>query len=380
MIFKLFKMIFGLILGLVLLLIVGGVFFLNLSPEFGGKAGSQQKTKYASSGHYEEDKFVNLIPTNLGVKLSEYPGLFIDMMKGVPHGEPEGSIPVQQLDSATIAPSNDKPARLTWFGHSAVLLELDGKNIFLDPMLGNSPSPVSFFGSKRFSELPIEIEKLPHLDAVIISHDHYDHLDYGSIRKLKDKVDAFYVPLGVGAHLISWGVAEEKVHELNWWDEVKHDDFTFVCAPARHFSGRGLFDRDHTLWSSWVIQSPNLKLFFSGDSGYGPHFKEIGERIGPFDFAMLECGQYDTRWQDIHMLPEQTVQAAIDVQSKTMMPIHWGAFTLAMHSWTDPIERATDKAKELGVSIATPVIGEAVLLPQKHYPDSEWWEGVDAAQ
>ncbi|MEK6481125.1 MBL fold metallo-hydrolase [Catalinimonas sp. 4WD22] len=369
-------MIAWIVLGSIFLLVVSGVLFLYLNPVFGGKADAQLKERYLQSGHYEGGKFINLIPTTLGIKTGDYVGLTLDYIKGTPNIEPAGELPVISLDSVNIVPKPDKPARVTWFGHSAILLELEGKNIFIDPMMGESPSPLPMIGSKRYGALPIAIEKLPHLDAVLISHDHYDHLDYGSILKLKDKVDNFYVPLGVGAHLRAWGVEAEKVHELNWWDKVTDDEFTFVCAPARHFSGRGILDRDQTLWSSWVIQSPSQKLFFSGDSGYGPHFKEIGNRFGPFDFAMLECGQYDPRWEAIHMLPEQTVQAAIDVKTELMMPIHWGAFTLALHSWTDPVDRAIAKAQEMKVAIATPIIGEAILLEKETYPNSRWWENV----
>lgn len=375
---KLIKMIGWIILGIILLLVVGGVLFMNLNPVFGGKADARLKQRFLQSGHYVDGKFVNLIPTTMGLKAGDYPGLMADYIKGTPNSEPEGKLPVIPLDSVSIVAKPDKPARVTWFGHSAVLLELEGKNIFIDPMLGESPSPLPMIGSKRYGALPIAIEKLPHLDAVLISHDHYDHLDYGSILKLKDKVDDFYVPLGVGAHLRAWGVEAEKVHELNWWDEIQHDAFRFVCTPARHFSGRGITDRDQTLWSSWIIQSTAQKLYFSGDSGYGPHFKEVGERYGPFDFGMLECGQYDPRWEAIHMLPEQTVQAAIDVRTEVMMPIHWGAFTLALHSWTDPVDRAVAKAQELKVTVATPVIGEAILLEKATYPNSRWWESVDS--
>ncbi len=220
----------------------------------------------------------------------------------------------------------------------------------------------------------LPIEKLPYIDAVVLSHDHYDHLDYESIIKLKDKVGHFYVPLGVSAHLIEWGVDPDKITELDWWKEVNVEGFTFICTPARHFSGRSLFNGFTTLWASWIVRTENSNVFFSGDSGYGPHFKEIGKRYGPFDFVMLECGQYNELWKDIHMMPEQTVQAAIDLNGKLMMPIHWGAFTLAMHPWTDPIIRVTASAHERHVAITTPKIGEPVLLQQPVFPHSEWWK------
>ena len=224
------------------------------------------------------------------------------------------------------------------------------------------------------SELPIEIESLPQIDVVILSHDHYDHLDYGSIIKLKDKVGMFYVPLGLGAHLIEWGVPIERVKELDWWEEIVHDRLVFKCAPAQHFSGRGMTDRMNTLWASWVIQSEKENIFFSGDSGYGNHFKAIGEKYGPFDFAMIECGQYNDLWSDIHMFPEETAQAAVDLEAKRMMPIHWGAFKLALHEWTDPVERVIKKAKELKVEIVVPQIGSEVNMKNPIIDEIQWWK------
>jgi L-ascorbate metabolism protein UlaG (beta-lactamase superfamily) len=262
---------------------------------------------------------------------------------------------------------------LTWFGHSAVLLEIDSVKIFIDPMLGLHAGPVPLISPKRYNEeLPIAIEKLPFIDIVLISHDHYDHLDYGSILKLKDKVGKFFVPLGVGAHLRAWGVKPELITELNWWQEAQHNSFTFICAPARHFSGRG-FTNNLTLWSSWIIKSSREQLYFSGDSGYGPHFKEIGEKYGPMDFVMMECGQYNERWASIHMMPEETVQATLDVQGKVLLPIHWGAFTLAMHGWDDPINRVTAAAQRLNVPIRTPKIGQMILPLDDTASDLRWW-------
>ena len=181
-------------------------------------------------------------------------------------------------------------------------------------MLSAVPAPHPLLGGKRFSkELTISIEKLPQIDAVILSHDHYDHLDYESIKKLHPKVGHFFAPLGLGVHLLEWGVPEGKITELDWWGQTTFEDLTLISTPSQHFSGRGLTDRDKTLWCSWVIQSEDEKIFFSGDSGYGDHFKSIGEKYGPFDFAMMECGQYNSLWSEIHMFPEETAQAGVDV-------------------------------------------------------------------
>jgi L-ascorbate metabolism protein UlaG (beta-lactamase superfamily) len=253
---------------------------------------------------------------------------------------------------------------------------MDGKNILIDPMFGPVPAPHPWLGRARFTDgLPLEIAQLPMIDAMLISHDHYDHLDYGSIRALNAKTKEFFVPLGVGAHLRSWGIEASRIHEMDWWDEADHGSLHFAFAPARHFSGRGLTDRFSTLWGSWVIHGKQDSIYFSGDSGYGPHFQEIGAKYGPFDFAMMECGQYNEKWPLIHMMPEETAQAAVDLGAKAMMPIHWGTFVLAMHSWTDPVERVTKRAEELGMPVITPRIGAVVSLDALATFRERWWEG-----
>jgi L-ascorbate metabolism protein UlaG (beta-lactamase superfamily) len=373
---KVFKLLGIAVAVIIMTVVIIAAFFLNLSPQFGGSPSEVQKEQYAKSEHYREGKFINQIPTTLDLGFVKTTGVIYDyFFNQVPDLEPSTPIPVEKVDSLEIIRKPHDLKRLTWFGHSACLLEMESKKILFDPMLGESPSPHPLLGPKRYSkELPIPIEKLPYIDAVVISHDHYDHLDYESIIKLKDKVGHFYVALGVGAHLIEWGINPEKITELDWWKESSADGFTFICTPARHFSGRGLSNNFTTLWASWIVKTENSSVYFSGDSGYGPHFKEIGNRYGPFDFVMLECGQYNELWKDIHMMPEQTVQAAIDLKGKLMMPIHWGAFTLAMHTWIDPINRVTVSAHERLVPITTPKIGEPVILQQPQFPHSEWWK------
>lgn len=365
-----------LIFGIILLGVIGYFIFVNVSPQFGANPTSAQKAEYQKAPNYKDGKFINPVETSMDMGFTETMEVMYLFFKGGENREPERPLPVQKIDSTSIA-KKDTVTRLTWFGHSTFLLEINDLNILIDPMFGDTPAPISFLGPQRFTEgLPIQIEQLPKIDAVLFSHDHYDHLDYGSVKKLKDKVGEFYVPLGVGAHLQSWGVAPEKIHEHNWWDEAEFMDLKFTCVPARHFSGRSLNNRFSTLWAGWVITSNDKKIYFSGDSGYGPHFKEIGDRLGPFDFAMLECGQYNERWKQIHMLPEETAQAALDVKAKVMMPIHWGAFRLAFHSWDDPVVRVTKKAEELGVKVATPQIGERIEVGERNYPDTKWWQNL----
>ncbi len=360
---------------LVVILILAYLAFVNFYPSFGGEVSEERKAKYNSSEQFKEGAFANTkdVPEELS---------FLEMLSlsrkffftKVENGTPSKNIEVQAIDSLELA-DDVTQTRLIWFGHSAFLLQIEQKNILIDPMFGKVPAPHPWLGSNRFSKnLPIEIEKLPGIDAILISHDHYDHLDYGSISRLKAKVEMFYVPLGVGVHLEAWGVQKSKIIELDWWEETSFKGLQFVCTPAQHFSGRKFNNRQSTLWSSWVIKSGNESIFFSGDSGYADHFKAIGSKYGPFDFAMLECGQYNKLWPDIHMFPEETAQAGLDLEAKVIMPIHWGAFKLALHSWTDPVERASKKARELEIPMITPKIGEPIVLDALREATSNWWE------
>lgn len=360
------------IIGIIVLIIVAIVLFVNLSPEIGGTISKSQKQRFASSNNYKGGVFENRGGVQMSMGFSDMVKTSIKFFQSQPNTKPEFPIPVQKVDSTEIADYNGK-TRLIWFGHSAFLLQMNAKTILIDPMFGDVPAPHPWLGNKRFStELPIEVEKIPLIDAVIFSHDHYDHLDYGSVLKLKDKVKIFYVPLGVGVHLEKWGVSANKIVEMDWWEETSLDDLSIKCTPAQHFSGRGMTNRGSTLWASWIIQSNSQNIFFSGDSGYGSHFKEIGEKFGPFDFAMIECGQYNEMWKEIHMMPEETAQAAVDLNTEEMMPIHWGAFKLALHPWTEPVKRLSIKAAELNVKVATPKIGEEYIIGENNQT-TEWW-------
>ncbi|HHK5533711.1 TPA: MBL fold metallo-hydrolase [Bacillus mobilis] len=317
-------------------------------------------------------KYINQIHTDVSFKPKDIIGLMTDYFKMKSKLRPLKKLPIVLSDK-----NNESLESVTWFGHSASLLKIEGKKLLLDPMFGDASSPFPVFTSKRYSGVfSLEREDLQEIDAIIISHNHYDHLNYKSIMMLKDRAKHFYVPTGVAQYLIKWGVSPSKISEHNWWDEIAFDTIKLVCAPARHFSGRSMTDRDRSLWCSWLILGQETRVFFSGDSGYAPHFKEIGDKYGPFDLTLMECGQYDTRWSAIHMLPEETVQAHIDVKGDLLLPIHWGAFTLALHEWSDPIERVTKEAKRLGVKIATPQIGESITLKSTDYPSSAWWKEI----
>ncbi|MHC1682756.1 MAG: MBL fold metallo-hydrolase [Clostridiaceae bacterium] len=347
--------------------------FLRFYPSFGGKTSKKILNSIITSKNYYNGKFINEISTDMINDSNSMFSMLKDYIKRNPNIRPKEPLDVEKVNADNLK-KTDQP-KLIWFGHSTFYIELEGKTILTDPMFSKTPSPVSFIGGKRYSDdLPIEIEDLPEIDAVVISHDHYDHLDYISIKKLKNKVKMFFVPLGVGYHLERWGIATDKIKELNWYEEIDYENLTLACTPSRHFSGRNINNRNSTLWCSWSLISDNTKIFFSGDGGYGPHFKEIGLRYGEFDLTLMECGQYDKRWANIHMLPEETVQAHLDLKGKKMLPMHWGAFTLAFHNWNAPAKEAVKAAIEKNVDIIIPKIGELVTINSKISGSSNWWK------
>lgn len=361
------------IFSIVAILILGIMAFIKTAPQFGAIPEGTRLEKITKSDNYGEDHFINQITTEMDLNFPKMMGVMYQWIFNADRRVPPKPLPVRFNEIAVEYP--DSLAKITWYGHSAIFLEIDRKKILIDPMLGNAASPVSFM-TKRFDyDMPIDLDAIPEIDAVILSHDHYDHLDYSSIMRLKDKVHHFYTPLGVGAHLERWGVESERITELDWWGSAVIGQTKLVAAPARHFSGRGITDRNKTQWASWVILGEHEKIYFSGDSGYGPHFKEIGDKYGPFDFTMMECGQYNERWEAIHMMPEQTIQASMDIKSQKMMPIHWSAFNLSLHNWTEPVERAQKAANIHEVNMITPQIGRR-FCPGVFTENTAWWREI----
>lgn len=364
------------ITGIILILTLVVVAVVNHYPSFGGKPTGDRLIRMRNSPNNNDGIFNNLNPVNKEYGWEFTKKMLKKQLRANPQRKPTKSLPFIKWNKEEIQNLNDSITTAIWYGHSAFYLKMNGKNILLDPMFGDYPSPIPYTLTKRFNDtLPIDIADLPIIDVILLSHDHYDHLDYGSILELKNKTKQFIVPLGVGAHLEKWGVDNSKITELNWYEDITIDEMTFSCTPAQHFSGRGITDKFRTLWCSWVIDGKH-KIFFSGDSGYSDEFKKIGEKYGPFDVCLMECGQYDELWGDIHMFPKQTVQAHLDLGGNMLIPIHWGGFTLATHNWDDPIIRLSSICKQQNINLSTPIIGEKIVIGKKQ-EFSTWWKTLE---
>lgn len=294
-----------------------------------------------------------------------------------PNTRPRAPIPVRKLTRAELDCAPDRS--LYRLGHSTLLMKLRGHWWLTDPVFSLRASPVQWAGPRRFHAPPLCIDELPPIRGVILSHDHYDHLDKPAILALAGKVAVFLAPLGVGDRLVEWGIAPAKVHQLGWWQGIEVEGVRCTATPAQHFSGRGLRDGNRTLWCSWVIDDGARRVFFSGDSGYFAGFAEIGRRFGPFDLTLMEAGAYNVEWPYVHMQPEQTVQAHRDLRGRWLLPIHDGTFDLSVHPWFEPFERVLALATAQGIDIATPVMGERIDIAAPH-TGRRWWRAVMAQE
>lgn len=336
----------------------------------GSLSKGERLLRIKKSPQYRDGSFKNLSDTP-----NFAPGIgVIDVLKA--QGKkpktviPDIKIPSVQTNLKTLSAEN--PA-IVWFGHSSYFIATGNLRMLVDPVFSGFASPVTFFGKNFEGSNSYSADDFPDLDVILLTHDHYDHLDYKTILQLKNKTKHFIAPIGVAAHLILWGVDENRITELDWWESTTViNDIKLTSTPARHFSGRSL-KRNQSLWSSYVLETPTHCLYLGGDSGYDTHFKSIGEKFKGFDLAILECGQYNAYWPYIHMTPEETAQAALDLNAKVLMPVHWGKFTLALHPWNEPIERVLSKAQQLNIPTTTPHIGEPVFVG-KEYPKTKWWE------
>lgn len=330
-----------------------------------------RRERILASPQFEAGRFVNRYPSSVDIQTGQQPDIRAFLFSGE---DRTPSRPLPALDPREAwARRVTSGLRVTWLGHSTLLLEIDGRRILTDPVWAARASPLAFAGPKRFQPVPIAISALPTLDAVILSHDHYDHLDSAAVRKLAALCPLFVTSLGVGHHLEACGVPGEKIIELDWWEKSETvAGLTITAAPAHHFSGRGLRDRNATLWSSFVIQGERSAVYFSGDTGLSPAFREIGARLGPFDLVLLEVGAFHPSWGAVHLGPENAITAWRQLGSGQLLPIHWGTFNLAMHPWYQPAEYLWEHA---GDGLLMPRLGEAVEPVLRRNPQP-WWREV----
>jgi L-ascorbate metabolism protein UlaG (beta-lactamase superfamily) len=365
------------VLALAALAVLIGGLSLSASPAIGKHAEGERRVRMQASRQWQTDQFGNVLKRHDGPLLAT---LWEFAAGGSSHRTPEGPLPVLQRTRQDFERPPTSGLRITWLGHSSILIEIDGLRVLIDPVWGERTSPFTWVGPKRFYAPPLALADVPRLDAVLISHDHYDHLDYPTIQYLKALDVPFVVPLGVGAHLSYWGIPNDRIIELDWWQEHMVGTLRLVSTPARHFSGRSLTmsNQNQTLWSGWALLGPQHRVYYSGDTAMFPGFREIGERLGPFDATLIEAGAYDTRWADVHLGPEQAVLAHQLVQGRLLIPVHWGLFDLALHGWTEPVERVLIAARQQGVRVVTPLPGGSVepeALPPEDRAE-RWWPEV----
>ena len=365
------------LLGLVIAVLVVALASTHWLDTMGSAPEGERLARIQRSPNYRDGAFRNPDATS-----STPEGGTMQMLRrwlgGKEQRVPPGPMPIVTLTRADFDTPPASGLRATWLGHSSVLVEIDGARILLDPVWARRASPSSLIGPRRFFPPPLSLDDLPPLDAVMTSHDHYDHLDRGVIRVLARSAAQsrarFVVPLGVGAHLERWGVAPSRITELDWGESTTVGPLTLTATPARHFSGRGLFDRNHTLWASWAVKGPAHTLFHSGDTGPFNGFAAIGLEHGPFDLTLMKIGAYDNAWPDIHLNPEQAVAAHTDLRGRALLPIHWGTFNLAFHRWDEPADRIVAAAK--GTTLIMPQPGQSIE-PRNAPVVKTWWRALN---
>jgi L-ascorbate metabolism protein UlaG (beta-lactamase superfamily) len=348
--------------------LLGAVWTLRDVPVAVG-ARTRPTDRVRSSPQYRDGVFHNAARTTTMSRAGMRESLR-DLAFGQQQRQPVGAVPL-------VRPTESDTAGLhvTWYGHSSALVELDGARVLFDPVWGERVSPSALVGPRRLHPVPVPLHELPTVDAIVISHDHYDHLDLPSVRTLlRTQTAPFVVPLGVGDHLRRWRVPADRIIELDWWEDVTIGGLRLVATPAQHFSGR-LFRRDGTLWTSWAVLGPTRRVFYTGDSGYFDGYAEIGERFGPFDVALVQIGAYGPGWPAIHMTPEEGVAAHLDVRADVLIPVHWATFSLAMHAWTEPADRVWRESKARDVHLVVPRPGERIDIDDPPAVDG-WWQAL----
>ena len=324
----------------------------------GGKPSGARRERLADSPYFDGQRFHNAVDTPAARPSA---GLLWEVMRGGVEREPSEDIPILRPPRGSLAAGQGEALRVTWLGHSTVLLEIDGKLVLTDPVFGPRAAPVSWMGPKRFHPAPIEPEELPELDLILVSHDHFDHLDYPTIMRLARRETPWVTSLGVGAHLEAWGVPAARITELDWWQDARLGGLHVTATPARHFQGRGPGSSSATFWSSWALQGPKHSVWFSGDTGaWDEGFAEIGERFGGFDLSMIEIGAYHPAWGQIHLGPENAMRVHELVRARTLMPVHWGTFNLALHAWDQPVRYIQELAEAASAQLLIPMMGRSV--------------------
>jgi L-ascorbate metabolism protein UlaG (beta-lactamase superfamily) len=358
------------------LIVFGSILYLGNAPSFGGTVSGERLKRVEVSPHYHDGEFVNTLP-HPPLELGDLWGYFTEQFFGNQTRVPPLAIPLSVIPRASLQSRPPPGLRAIWLGHSSIYLEIDTIRLLVDPVFSDYASPFDGIGPKRFHPPPIAITDLPEIDAVIISHDHYDHLDMRTAQYLSSKGTQFIVPLGVGSHLDEWGVPDHQITEMDWWESTEVKGLTIVCTPAQHYSSRGIFDYKETLWSSWAVTGSKHRVFYSGDTGFSSHFQQIGDRLGPFDLSLIKIGQYGpgASWIYSHMDPEHAIEAHLAVRARRMLPVSWGTFNIAFHDWDEPIKRAVKAANEKNVELVTPRVGE-VVTAGKSFSSGNWWEKV----
>ena len=342
--------------------------------KFGQTPREARLERMKNSPHFKDGKFHNIHHTPELTEGNTMLSVTIDFLfNKAPRRRPVDVIPSIKTNIKNISINEDV---LIWFGHSSYYMQLDGKRFLVDPVFSGNASPIpgtntSFKGTDIYT-----VDDLPDIDYLIISHDHYDHVDYETLGKLKEKISQVICGLGVGSHFEYWGYPQDIIHEKDWNETVVLDSgFTIYTTTARHFSGRG-FSRNNTLWMSYVLETPSMKVYIGGDSGYDTHYAEIGKKYGPIDIAVVENGQYDLKWKYIHNLPEEVLQAAVDLKARRMFPVHSSKFMMANHPWDEPLSKVTELNRRYNVPLITPIIGEVVYVKDSTQQFSRWWEGL----
>jgi len=338
-----------------------------------GKGTSEEReAEFSSSLQWRDGKFHNPRPITTDNYWTSFKGLF----SASDYGSPKEPVPVVKGDGSLFKTAPASGLRVTWFGHSSILLEIEDRRILIDPVWGERASPVTWMGPKRWYAPPVALANLPPLDAVVISHDHYDHLDRETIIALSERTAKFIVPLGVGEHLAYWGIPRAKIVERDWWGSVDLGSVRIEMTPARHASGRQVFDSNKKLWAGYTFTSARYRVYYSGDTGQDDTlYREIGDRLGPFDLTLIQVGAYGKGWPEWHLFPEEAVHAQGLLKGKLMLPVHWGLFNLAFHGWTEPVERLAVSAESAGIDIVVPRPGESVE-PTVSKAWTRWWPAV----